>query len=148
MKLKPIGPTIGQVPVVKPGAVFRATQQGFVVQTNPPRPVSKRSKAQRDFLIRFKFAGRMAANPSLTQLETAIEMARGTEQVPRDILTMAALGRYYIFEWDDGTTYRHVRTPTVTSPLAYRQSAIYLDTPALPWQGFYLSIGKGFRLIQ
>lgn len=147
MKLIPSGPGPDQVPTHLGAANVRATPHGYVVQQTPPNPIAFRSPLARQMTVRFGFAGRMASNPSDTQLETAMEMAKGTEQVPRDILTMAALGRYYIFETDAGGTWRHVRTPTVTDPMAYRASAVYLQRPSLPWQGLYLVIAPGYRLI-
>lgn len=57
----------------------------------------------------FGIVARWAANPDRLQYETAVNLARGTEQVPRDILQMAMMGTYYTFQFRDGTTSRPYR---------------------------------------
>ncbi len=97
-----------------PGVVIRDTWQGPVVQARPRPGSMKGQPINAAYRKRFGFAGRMASSPAPLEMQTAIEMAKGTEQVPRDILTMAALGRYYIIVNPDGTEWGHVE-----GPLAY-----------------------------
>lgn len=93
----------------------RATKWGIVVQRRP-RPGSRKfSKLQRQWQTAFGIAARMASSPHPIEYQTAIEMAKGTQQTPRDILTMAALGSYYVVRHPDGTEWPKVPGPIVGS---------------------------------
>lgn len=61
----------------------------------------------------------MAANPVPMEYVTAEYLAQGTEQVPRDLLTGAALGRFYIVQRPDGT-----ELPLTSGSLAYQRPEI------------------------
>jgi len=93
------------------GVVVRATKNGIVIQKWPKKRGASMHPIQKHYAIRFGFAARMAANPEPLSLLTAMEMAKGTEQVPRDILTMAALGVYYEPIGPDGQQWGHVPGP-------------------------------------
>lgn len=71
------------------------TKHGAVFSKWP----KKRGKAKSGYNFyrqtEFGLIAKWAANPLDLDLGTAVEMARGTEQVPRDILMMAAMGLYY-----------------------------------------------------
>lgn len=96
------------------GAFYiRATKHGLVAQAWP----RKRGMAttgydfyrQREFAI----AARWASHPEPKMYQTAVEMTRGTEQVPRDVIMMAIMGTYYTFVLPDGTEVTGAR---VTNP--------------------------------
>lgn len=60
----------------------------------------------------FAIAGWMAANPSPLDYLTAVEMTKGTHQVPRDFLTMCAFGRAYTLVGPSGIEWRNFRDVT------------------------------------
>lgn len=71
------------------------TKHGAVVSKWPrSRPPAKTGY---DYYRQTEFGliAKWAANPLDLDLATAVEMAKGSEQVPRDILMMAAMGLYY-----------------------------------------------------
>ena len=81
-----------------------ATPHGAVAKAWP----RKRGKAKSgyDFYRQQEFglAAQYASSPLDLDLFTATEMAKGTEQVPRDILQMALYGYYYTLVFPDGRT--------------------------------------------
>jgi len=83
--------------------VVRDTKHGPVVASKGYPRKSTETEAQREHRKRFAFAAIMAASPTSTEFQTAKHLSEGTEQVPRDLLTMAALGTFYEFYWPDGT---------------------------------------------
>lgn len=108
-----LGPQpVGAFPDLRPFVVFRSTRWGAVAQAGPRRRKASWSARQEQYRARFAFAARMAAAPFVLDYKTAVEMAKGTEQVPRDILTMAATGTYYILVNEDGSEWGHVPNPT------------------------------------
>lgn len=94
------------------GAYLRDTKHGPVVQQKPTHNVGLKTPIARAWQTRFGFAARMASSAGYLDYATAVEMAKGTEQVPRDILTMAALGTYYQIIDPDGFRWGHVWGPT------------------------------------
>lgn len=98
---------------LKRGAVLQVTRHGAYLRARPKPPKHGWSQKQIDNRKRFGLAGNMASNPHPLDLATAIEFAKGTEQVPRDILTMAALGSYFIIENPDGTEWPRIKFPRV-----------------------------------
>lgn len=85
------------------GRVYvRLTKHGPVVQAWPRK--RGRAKSGYDYYRQAEFgiAAKWAANPGPLDLYTATEMAKGTLQVPRDILQMAMYGYYYVFILPDG----------------------------------------------
>lgn len=97
--------------------MIRATKHGVVGQSYPRAPRKEGSLLQKQYRTRFGLAARMASNPEPLQYLTAVELAKGTEQVPRDILTMAALGNYYIIVNPDGSEWGHVEGPVFVNPV-------------------------------
>lgn len=67
----------------------------------------------------------MASTPTALEYQTAVHLSEGTEQVPRDLLTAAALGQFYIVELPDGTL-----MPPVTGSLAYQAT----PRPSMSWE--------------
>lgn len=96
--------------MLKGVVVVADPKRGVIIRSRPTRK-KPRTLLQKQYSRRFGFAGAMASNSEVMQLQTAIEMSKGTEQVPRDILTMAALGNYYILLNQDGTEWDHVEGP-------------------------------------
>lgn len=116
MKIKPASADPDAVPHGLKKVQIRNTRWGIVAQKRPGKPKKPPTKLQQQYRQRFALAARMASDPTSLDLRTAIEMAKGTEQVPRDILTMAALGRYYEIVGPDGELWGHVEGPTATAP--------------------------------
>lgn len=89
-----------------------ATAHGAVAKTWP----KKRGKAKSgyDFYRQkeFGWAAKYASTPFDLDYFTAFEMAKGTEQVPRDILMMASMGYYYELVYPDGDVARSARELT------------------------------------
>lgn len=146
MKLWPANADPDAIPHGLKDVQVRATKRwGIIAQTRPQRQ-PRSTQLQKQYRTRFGLAGRMAANPGSLDLLTAIEMARGTEQVPRDILTMAALGAYYLIVNPDGTTWRRPEKPVLTDPDAIRRPALTLAKTVLPPDPAYLVLEDGDRL--
>ncbi|HTM83279.1 hypothetical protein [Asticcacaulis sp.] len=91
---------------------FTHTLKGFYVKTWLGRPIVARSprfgprngKASVWNRNQFTIAARMAASPVWLDQVAAMGLSRGTEQVPRDILMMAAYGNLFSIEFPDGST--------------------------------------------
>lgn len=80
----------------------RDTKYGPVAQAAPRQPKQRNNSAVQWWREQFAIAARMASTPEPLSMLTAIEMAKGTEQVPRDILMMCAYGTYYEIFGPDG----------------------------------------------
>lgn len=98
------------------GVNVRATRHGVVIQKWPRGRGGKATERERQNRARFGLAARMASNPIWLDRGTAEEMAKGTQQVPRDILTMAAMGNYYVIRRPDGTIYERLQSPIYVPP--------------------------------
>lgn len=96
--------------------VIRDTLNGPVAQAWPTPGKRQWTERERQYQRRFAFAASMASNPTPLEYQTAVFLSKGTDQVPRDVLTMAALGTYYILETEDGFTW-----PQGYGPLAYQR---------------------------
>ena len=116
MKVKPGALQPDTVPAVHPLFYVRGGPRGLVLQAKPRRRNRPLSVVELQWQQRFAFAAQMASSPYWADLGTAIEDARGTEQVPRDFLTAAALGRYYVLEGVDGQVWGHVVGPVGPDP--------------------------------
>lgn len=117
MKIKSGQLTPDTLPHLLRNVVYRATPDGVVIQSRPRPPVNGWSLLQKQYRTRFAFAARMASSAVYLDLETAREMSKGTEQTPRDILTMACLGQYYFFQFPDGSESGHVPGPIYPKPV-------------------------------
>ena len=102
MKIKyaPLDPNA--LTTVLGGSYIRNTKHGIVIQRKPSHNKGLNSPVAKAWQTRFGFAATMASSATSMEYETAFEMSKGTEQVPRDILTMAALGDYYLITNPDG----------------------------------------------
>lgn len=80
----------------------RDTKYGPVAQGAPNQPKHRNNATVQWWREQFAIAARMASTPEPLSMLTAIEMAKGTEQVPRDILMMCAYGTYYEIFGPDG----------------------------------------------
>lgn len=99
--------------------VLSGTKHG-IVASKWPKPRGKATQGY-DFYRQTEFGlvASMVASPNPYDYGTAVEMAKGTEQVPRDILMMAAMGTYYRFQFKNGDIWEGYRTlqPNVQSIL-------------------------------
>ena len=108
MKVTPGALQPDTVPAVHRYFYARGGPRGLVIQARP-RPGARRwTDTERDCQKRFGFAARMASSPYWADLGTAIEMTRGEEQVPRDLLTAVALGGFYEFVGPNDQEWGHV----------------------------------------
>lgn len=116
---------------VRGSIMLSDTKHGPVVSKWP----KKRGKAKTgyDFYRQTEFGAiaKWAANPLDLDLGTAIEMAKGTEQVPRDILMMAMMGLYYVPIGPDGTTYEAAR---MTTNAQYILDQVTFDVGDMLWR--------------
>jgi hypothetical protein len=93
--------------------VIRDTKQGIVAQAWPKKQKPAKSGYRYYQQTEFGIAGRWAANPLSIDYMSAVEMAKGTEQVPRDVLMSAMMGTYYEIITEDGQVWKGGR---VTNP--------------------------------
>lgn len=96
--------------VTKPENARRALSGAFVIRDTKWGPVvasypRKRSRPPSPYEVyhrgEFGLAGSLAAHPFSLDVAFAESWAKGTNMVPRDILTMLAMGTFFIFEGDD-----------------------------------------------
>lgn len=104
--LGPIQPDA--LPRIKGGFYLRATRYGLRAQKWPRPGSASKLLAQQQHRTRFGFAARMASNPEPISYQTAVHLSQGTEQVPRDLLTSAAMGRLYEIYFPSGEQWRHL----------------------------------------
>lgn len=90
----------------------------FIVTSGKFGPIAQKwhgpngpAKSPFDRMRQLEFAviAKWAAAPFDLDLFTAVEMAKGTQYVPRDILMMAAYGRYYDVRGQNGEEYMPAR---------------------------------------
>lgn len=101
--------------------VFRETKWGLVAQAWPRPRKRQKTPAQRYDEASFGWAGHLAASPHPLDYESAVEWVRGTSLLPRDFLTMAALGLAFEIELKDGTVFTPEREMTVNAQLTLDQ---------------------------
>jgi len=142
MKIKIATETGQAIPRPLHTVQVRATKHGIVVQTRPQRDKRKFTQRQLDVQTWFAFAGRMASNPTSLDARAAMAASRGTEQVPRDILTMAALGRYYQFVMPDGSILPRITVPVVR-PEPPPEPEPPAPSPQSRYDGMHWSVGNG-----
>jgi len=104
---------------------IRDTMWGPVAQLWPRPGSQPGNELQNQYRTRFAFAARMASSPEPREYQTAEYLSQGTEQVPRDLLTGAALGTFYEIYWPTGQQWARV-----TSPLAYTRK----EVPMASWE--------------
>lgn len=92
------------------GSFLTRGSAGKVIAQKWPKG-NGRAKSPFDRMRQMEFAAiaKWASSPFDLDLFTAIEMARGTQYVPRDILMMAAYGRYYTISDMEGNEYMPAR---------------------------------------
>lgn len=125
---------------------IRNTPHGWIAQKPPGPNKSRATVLETQTRKQFAFAAIMASSPLDVDYLTAIEMAKGTEQVPRDILTMAALGRYYWITSDGETSWRTTERPIRSDPLNIRPSSLMLSPTSWPPNPSYLVTEDGWRI--
>lgn len=103
----------GQTPRSRGGFFVRDNDGKFVCQKWP----RKRGKAKTPYdhykQQEFALAGRMASNAISEDIFTATEMVKGTQQVPRDFLTMCIFGTAYQLVEEDGFVWPTFREMSV-----------------------------------
>lgn len=125
---------------------FRMTRWGLIAAKRAGPSSKPPTLLQKQYRIRWAFAGRMASAMQPLEQLTAMEMAKGTQQVWRDIATMACLGRYYYMVNPDGTTWRLLERPTLGDPYCHRPPSLTITRVIDAMNPIYLGIGSGNRL--
>lgn len=105
------------IPRARGRYVIRITERGTYITSWPKRRTTKYDPYEFYKRQEFANAAYAAANPEPFQFETAINLTRGTEQVPRDLLTMAAYGRAYRITGPDGLEWISFRNVTPNAQL-------------------------------
>lgn len=90
-------------PLTKEGVVIRSTKWGPIAQAWPRKRPEEPTPYQVYTREEFKIAARWAANPLELEYETAVNLVKGTEMVPRDFLIRCMYGNGYVFVQEDGT---------------------------------------------
>jgi hypothetical protein len=83
--------------------VFRSTKWGWIAAKWPKKRGRPRTPYQRYHQAEFGIAARYAASPEGNQAGSAELLSQGVQMVPRDFLTMAALGIAMAVTLEDGT---------------------------------------------
>lgn len=133
----------GTAPLIRGAVVYKENFGGATAQAWPKKRPNWASSPMADWCNRFGFAGNFAANALPIDLQAAIGLAKGTEQVPRDLLTQAALGRLWIIVNEDGTEWGHVLGPTTATPQPPPPEP-YPDW-VTSWSGLLNSISLGWN---
>lgn len=137
---------------------FSHTLKGFYLKTwlgrtivaRSPRYGPRNNRNSVWWRNQFTIAARMAASPIWLDYEAALGLSRGTEQVPRDILMMAAYGDLFSIELPDGTvtTVADHGPPPETPPVEdeYMQAWPVFDNPwdSVPSTSAYAFKGSRF----
>lgn len=114
------------------GRVMLSDTKHGAVMSKWPR---KRGKAKSGYdlyrQLEFGKIAKWCANPLDLDLGTAIEMAKGTEQVPRDIMMMAAIGGYYEIVSPEGLVWEQAR---MTTNAQYILDQVTFDPGSLLWR--------------
>lgn len=133
---------------------FSHTLKGFYLKTWNGRTVVARSprfgpRNNRNSVWwrnQFTIAARMAASPLWLDYQAALGLSRGTEQVPRDILMMAAYGNLFSVELPDGTvTTVADHGPPPPQPIPEENLMQAWSSYDNPWSNTYSSFPKAFK---
>lgn len=90
--------------------LIKSHPKGFYVAQKWPKGRGKAKSGYRLYReLEFAACARMAASPEPLAYQTAVEWAKGTEQVPRDVLMAIAMGTYYELYDGDGIALEAVR---------------------------------------
>lgn len=125
MKIKPANLDPGGITSLRGLVVFRSTRWGVIAQKWPKKrwhdpPWRKYQQWE------FKSAAKIASAPNQWDAATAIVMAKGTDNVPRDFLTAAAMGTLFDIQFADGSTFEPERFMIANAQLTLDQIT---DTP-------------------
>lgn len=112
MKIKPGNIAPSALLLAKGRALFIAGPNGWHAQKWPKKRGAAKSGYDWYRQQEFGVLAKMASNPLDLDYGTALEMSKGTEQVPRDILQMCAFGRYYVIKDKDGFEWPNYRDVT------------------------------------
>ena len=141
--LGPVQPD--SLPQMRGSFYVREFRGRTIAQAWPKKRTKPYSKAEIDHQRRFGFAAKMAATPYPVDYQTAVEFAKGTEQVPRDILTTAALGRYFTFSGPDGQEWTHVEGSTVNQTTQEDEFVYQWSQWDDAWSGTIDTAGYAFK---
>lgn len=130
MKLKGGWLTGNAPPNARGRVVIRNTQWGVVAQAWPRKRSKRWSPSAYWWYTQFKIAAYMSSTAIDLDLATATEMAKGTQQVPRDILMMCAYGTYYTVTMPDGTV---LQKSTKTAPENFQTTGTVEMIDAAMW---------------
>jgi len=118
------------VPDATPGRkksfVVRRTRGGSIAAAWPPKVGKWKSPGAFYQQQEFGLVARQVSNPEPTALASAVNIAKGSDQVPRDLLMMAAYGLLYEITFNDGTPVTYVRMVAANAQLTLDQVT---DTP-------------------
>jgi hypothetical protein len=121
MKVKAGNVAPAALPTVRGVVLTLDTKHGPVMQKWP----RKRGKATEGGAYyqqqEFGIVAHMVSTPFPIDYGTAVHMAKGTTFIPRDILMMAAYGKYYTIQQEDGFIWPWYREMTVNAQLVLDQ---------------------------
>ena len=110
----------------KNGFVVRRTRQGPVAAAWPPKAGKWNTPGDFYRQQEFGLVARMVSNPNPLDLMSAINVSKDSDQVPRDLLMMAAYGTLYDLTFLDGTPIEKYRMVAPNAQLILDQVT---DTP-------------------
>lgn len=121
-------------PRVRGAFLVKAGIYGPYAAKWPRKAGPPKTPAQQFTSAQFGIAARMAANSEPVQFETAREMTKGTDWLPRDLLTLAAYGKAYELFAPDGTPFtqadhgypKDTPPPPPVGPAATRYFRLYI----------------------
>lgn len=82
-------------PRIRGHFITRVTKHGLIAQKWPRKRGPARTPGERYHQAEFALAATQASDPEPLMYQTAIELAKGSDQVPRDLIMMATYGLYY-----------------------------------------------------
>lgn len=112
VKVTPLIETPAALPRGKGRPVLVKDPRGWFIRSAPRFSSDKKQYWRWWMRQEFAAAARMASSVEPLSYQTAVEMAKGTEFIPRDILMMAIMGNYYTILRKDGTTLENGRVAT------------------------------------
>lgn len=125
--------TLGAIPRARGTFYLRSSPNGVVAQ-RWPRKRPGGPKTPYDFYRQkeFAYAAQWASSPEPLAQQTAVEMTRGTQQVPRDFLMMCSYGTAYELVMPDGRVLEVARH--MTNNPQYMLDLITEDVGSMIWR--------------
>lgn len=88
-------------------------RRGPHIQKWPGKRTTPFTTRDREWQTRFGFAASMASLPVSMEYLTAVTHSKGSEQVPRDLLTSSYMGRLYVLIGPNGQQWTEVVGPVL-----------------------------------